>query len=95
MSVYVAFSDEADVGNKDGEFIVCGYVADENEWPWFARAWQQRVLDGPPTIPYFHTNPLKSHEWREKHGICLNDAENRIDEAVRVLGRVHTIRTKR
>lgn len=85
MSVYVAFSDEADLGSKGGKFVVCGYVAAENEWPWFARAWQQRVLDGPPKLPYLHTNPLKSHKWRQQHGICLNDAERRIDEAVNVL----------
>jgi hypothetical protein len=85
VAVYVAFSDEADVGSKDGEFVVCGYVAAETEWPWVARAWQERVLDGPPKIPYLHTNALKTLEWQQRHGIGPNDAENRISEAVRVL----------
>jgi hypothetical protein len=85
VAVFVAFSDEADVGNKHGDFVVCGYVADERDWPDVASAWQERVLDGPPKLPYFHTNPLKTYEWRQEHGIGLNDAECRIDEAVRVL----------
>jgi hypothetical protein len=54
VAVYVAFSDEASVRNTEGEFFVAGYVASELEWPWVARAWQERVLDGPPRIPYLH-----------------------------------------
>jgi hypothetical protein len=87
VAVFVAFSDEADVGDKSGKFVVCGYVADEEEWPCFARAWQERVLNGPPKLPYLHTNPLRNYEWRQEYGngISLNDAEYRLDEAVRVL----------
>jgi hypothetical protein len=88
MAVFVAFSDESGVGNPDGEFLVSGYIADEERWPSIVTAWQERVLDGPPKIPLFHMNEIRRPEWRAKHKITFNEAEGRISEAIRVLNSV-------
>lgn len=85
MAVFVAFSDESDVGNAQGEFFMGGYVADEKEWPWVVKAWVERVLDGPPRIPYLHMTEIRREEWRADHSISYNQAEERISEAVRVI----------
>jgi hypothetical protein len=85
MAVFVAYSDESGVGDPSGEFLVGGYVAREDEWPWIARAWQERVLDGPPKIPYLHMREIRDPEWRQQRRISVNDAEERVSEAVRVM----------
>lgn len=85
LALYVAFSDEAAAAGSSGEFLVAGYVAREDEWPWFARAWQERVLDGPPKIPYLHLTEIRSRQWRKEHSISFNEAEKRVEEALRVL----------
>jgi len=85
VAVYVAFSDESGVPDPRGEFLVAGYVASESEWPWFARAWQERVLDGCPQIPYLHMTEIRSRGWRATHSISFYEAERRVDEAVCVL----------
>ncbi len=84
MAVFTAYSDESGVGDPSGEFLVCGYVADETVWPWLIAAWQERVLDGPPKIPYFHMQEMRRPEWRQEHG-TFNDAETRIHQAILVL----------
>jgi hypothetical protein len=85
VAIFVSFSDESGVADPTGEFLVSGYVADEKNWPYVAAAWQERVLDGPPKIPYFHMKEIRRPEWRAEHGITYNQAEDRISEAVRVL----------
>lgn len=85
MAVYIAYSDESGVADPSGEFIVGGYVAAEQEWPWVERAWQERVLDGPPKLPYFHMNEIRREDWRTQHKISFIEADRRTDEAVRVL----------
>jgi hypothetical protein len=85
VAVYTAFSDESGVATPSGDFLVGGYIASESEWPWVASAWQERVLDGPPKLPYLHMTDIRSRRWREEHSISLNDAENRVSEAVRTM----------
>ena len=85
MSVFVAYSDESGVGDPSGEFLVAGYIAPENDWQWIAGAWQERVLDGPPRIPYLHMREIRNPDWRTQNRISANDAEERVDEAVRVM----------
>jgi hypothetical protein len=85
LAVFVAYSDESGVADPLGEFLVAGYVAEEREWPWVVTAWQDRVLNGPPLLPFLHMREIRDEEWRDKHGISFNDSENRISEAVRVL----------
>jgi len=87
MAVFVAYSDESGVGNPSGDFIVTGYVANEKEWPYVAGAWQERVLDGDPRIPYLHVTELRDEKWRatKGNGISYHESECRIDEAVKIL----------
>jgi hypothetical protein len=85
VAVFVAFSDETEVAQADGEFFFGGYVAREDEWPWVSRAWQERVLDGPPSIPYLHMREIRNEDWRATHGISLHDAESRVSEAARIM----------
>jgi len=85
MSVYLAFSDEASVNEIEGEFLVAGYIAKETDWPEFSAAWQDRVLDASPPIPYLHMTEIRSPKFREKHGLTYYDSERRVDEAVRVI----------
>ena len=68
-----------------GDFLVSGYVADEKEWPCVASAWQERVLDGPPKLPYLHMSELRNEKWRDSLGITHLDSQDRVDEAVRLL----------
>jgi hypothetical protein len=85
MAVYTAYSDEAGIGDPDGEFLVAGYLARESVWPEIVRAWRERVLDGPPRIPMLHMTDIRSWRWRDSHGISHNEAEHRVEEAVRVI----------
>jgi hypothetical protein len=85
MAVFTAYSDESGVADPSGEFLVCGYVAEERVWPFVNAAWQERVLDGPPKLPYFHMKEMRRPEWRQQHAITFNDAETRIAQAILVL----------
>src|SRR5207247_2038198 len=85
MAVYVAYSDESEVAQPNGEFLFGGYIANETDWPCVSRAWQERVLDGPPPIPYLHLREIRNAAWRSQHGITLNDSEERISEAARIM----------
>jgi hypothetical protein len=85
MTTYIAFSDEAGVGDSDGDFLVAGYVASESNWPWTVSAWHDRVLNGQPRIPYLHMTDIRSRAWREENSISYNESENRVAEAVRIL----------
>lgn len=85
MSVYLAFSDESGVGDPRGKFLVAGYLAPESKWPALISAWQSRVLDGPPRIPYLHMTDIRSNAWRSEHAISYNEAEGRVAEAIRVI----------
>ena len=85
MPVYTAYSDESGVADPTGEFLVCGYLGTESTWDYVRRAWQERVLDGPPKIPDLHMTDIRSSYWRAKVGMAFNDSENRVAEAVRVI----------
>jgi hypothetical protein len=85
MAVYVAYSDEAGIGDARGEFLVGGFIARKSLWPEINRAWRERVLNGPPKIPYLHMTEIRNPAWRETHGVSYNESECRIAEAVWVL----------
>ena len=85
MAVFTAFSDESGVEDLRGKFLVGGYAASEMDWPFFARAWQERVLDGPPPIPYLHMKEIRRESFRAKHNLTPRDAEDRVDEAIRLI----------
>jgi hypothetical protein len=59
MAVYVAYSDESDVGDTNGSFIMGGFLASEQDWIELSELWQNRVLNGPPKIPYLHMKEIR------------------------------------
>lgn len=86
MAVFVAASDETSGGNVFSVYHYAGWIAPEPDWTlYFAPAWQERVLDGPPKIPYLHMTEMRSKAWRNQYGITEADAEERLDEAARVI----------
>jgi hypothetical protein len=85
LSVCVAFSDESSSGDSHGPFLMDGFVAPESDWPCVKKAWQERVLDGPPVIPLFHMRDIRDDKWRAHYGVTARDADCRISEASQVL----------
>ena len=86
MAVFISASDEYSGGDVRGTFLFAGYVGPEKDWSdLFVPAWQQRVLDGPPTIPYLHMTEIRSRKWRDEHGISKLAADDRVDEAALVI----------
>ncbi|HEY1679394.1 MAG TPA: DUF3800 domain-containing protein [Candidatus Sulfotelmatobacter sp.] len=87
MAVFVSASDEGSGANHLCQFEVTGWLAPEDDWSrFFAPAWQSRVLDGPPRIPYLHVTEIRSKKFREKYGLTQLAADNRLDEAASVIG---------
>lgn len=86
MAVFVSVSDESSGANHLSDFQCTGWLAPEHDWSqFFAPAWQERVLDGPPKIQYLHVTEMRSRAWREKNGITRLDAENRLDQAAHII----------
>lgn len=86
MAVFVSASDESSGGTHLSDFQCTGWLAPKQDWSrFFAPAWQERVLDGPPKLPYLHVTEMRSRAWRERHGITRLDAENRLDEAADII----------
>ena len=83
MAVFVSASDEHSGSNGRGPFLFAGYVGPERDWSKFlVPAWQERVLDGPPRIPYLHMTEIRSNEFRNTVGITRPAANARVDEAL-------------
>ena len=86
MTVFLAASDESSGATSSSDFQCTGWLAPEQDWSqFFIPAWRERVLDGPPKIPYLHVTEMRSRAWREKHGISSLDAERRLDEAASII----------
>ncbi len=91
MAVFVSGSDESAGKNQRDTFLFAGWVGPEQDWSqFFAPAWQERVLDGPPKIPYLHMTDIRSAQWRSKYGISKLQADDRIDEAFSLIRQMHT-----
>jgi hypothetical protein len=87
MAVFVSGSDESSGTTQRDNFLFSGFVGPENDWSsFFVPAWQERVLDGPPAIPYLHMTDMRSKKWRARYGISRLDVEDRIDEAISLIG---------
>lgn len=92
VAVFLSFSDEAGTGDPQGDFLVEGYLAPELDWPFVARAWQQYVLDGPPKLPYLHMIEVRNEDWLKRFGIGYLEAQDRIDEAARIISHAGSLR---
>ena len=83
MAVFVAASDES---SGAGLYHYAGWLAPEPDWSlYFTPAWQDRVLNGPPKIPYLHMTEMRSKAYRAKWGLSELEADDRLDEAARVI----------
>jgi hypothetical protein len=92
MAVFISASDENTATDKR-EFSFGGFIAPEEDWSrYFAPAWQERVLNGPPPIPYLHMTEIRSRKFRDQHGLSRDDADSRLDEAVRVIEQLGSLR---
>lgn len=86
MAVFVSGSDETSGKTQRDTFLLGGWLAPEPDWShFFAPAWQERVLDGPPKIPYLHMTDIRSAKWRDQHGLSKLNADDRIDRAIRLI----------
>ena len=86
MAVFVSASDEYSGSDGRGLFLWAGYVGPQEDWwRFFVPAWQQRVLDGPPKIPYLHMTEIRSKAFRDQWGLSRLAADERVDEAVAVI----------
>jgi hypothetical protein len=85
MAVFTAFSDESGSGNQRGSFVVGGCVADIDSWTYFSRAWQERVLNTEPAIPYLHMVEIRREAFKRQHRISDLQAEDRIRMAVEII----------
>ena len=85
MAVVVGFSDESASGDSLGPFLQAGYIAPETSWPFVADAWAERVLCREPCIPYLHMIEIRDPEWRSRHGLSPFQAEEKIEEAAKVI----------
>ena len=89
MAVFVCGLDESSGKDRRDRFFMGGFVAPEADWvSAVTPAWQARVLDGPPQIPYIHMTDIRSSRWREEHGLTESDADMRVDAAIDVIDRV-------
>jgi hypothetical protein len=86
MTVYVCAADESSDQNPRGHFFYGGFSAPINDWQReFADAWTERVLNGPPEIPYLHMTDILSPKWRAQYGLTERQANERLDVAARVI----------
>jgi hypothetical protein len=92
MAIFVSASDEHSGKDRHGNFFFGGWLAPEEDWSrFFAPAWQERVLNGAPRIPYLHMTDIRSRAWREEHGLSREEADCRIDEAIAVIDQLGSL----
>src|ERR1700687_3364947 len=96
MAVFVSFSDESSGKTERDTFLFGGWMGPEEDWSrFFTPIWDERVLAGPPRIPYLHMTEIRRPEWRKAQGLTEIDAENRIDQGCVILDQLanlHPIR---
>lgn len=83
MAVFVCVTDES---YDDRSFVYGGFAAPADIWDvWFDRAWTERVLNGPPPIPWLHMTEVMNTEWQSEHGLTPWQADRRLDCAADVI----------
>jgi hypothetical protein len=83
MAVFVCVVDES---YDQDNFFYGGFAAPITDWEGcFATAWNERVLNGPPRIPYLHMREILNPDWQKEYGLTEKDAHHRLDEAANVI----------
>lgn len=86
MAIFVAAADETADHQPPRRFLYVGIGASADDWDSsFSPAWDERVLAGPPRMPYLHMTDMLSAKWRAVQGMSELDIDGRLDEASRVL----------
>ncbi len=86
MAVFTAASDESAGKDRHDKFVFAGLIANEEDWSKiFAPAWHGLVLKGPPEIEYLHMTDIRSRKWREEQFLTEQDADERVDRAVKAI----------
>jgi hypothetical protein len=83
MAVFVCAADES---YDDGSFFYGGFAAPVDDWEGgFAHAWNERVLNGPPQIPFLHMTDIRDWGWQVEHSLKPWHAHDRIEAAADVI----------
>jgi hypothetical protein len=91
MAVFLAGCDESAGKTKRDVFLLGGFVGPRQDWSeCFSPAWDERVLAGPPRIPYLHMTEIRSRKWREQHGLTELQADDRVGEAFVLLDQMQS-----
>ena len=92
MAVFASASDESDGGHHRSTFWHGGWVAPVTDWSlYFAPAWQERVLDAKPAIPFLHMTDIRNPKWRKEHGVSWLQAQDKMDEAAILIDQIGTL----
>jgi len=90
VSIFIAAFDETE--SSAGQFTLGGFIGPRADWrDHFSPAWCERVLAGPPAIPYLHMTDIRNDDWCRKHRITQTEAARRLDEAVRVIASTRSL----
>jgi hypothetical protein len=67
-------------------FIYGGFSGPADVWDGcFAAAWNERVLPGPPRLPFLHMTDIRDWNWQRRFGLQPWDADRRLDAAADVI----------
>jgi hypothetical protein len=89
IAVFICCADESSDAHQQNQFFFGGFAAPVSGWDEeVIPAWNERVLAGPPAIPYLHCTDAvaRRSEWRNKYGLTQWDAASRMTEGAYVLG---------
>ena len=92
MAVFLAASDETSGANAFALYHYAGWIAPVPDWwHYFTPVWYERVLEGPPRIPFLHMTDIRSRAWREKWKLSQLDADDRLDDAALVIDQLGSL----
>lgn len=92
MAVFVSASDESDGGHHRSKFWHGGWLMPETDWySYFAPAWQERVLDEKPKIPYLHMTEIRDPGWCKEHGLTWDQAQEKMDMAAILISQMGSL----
>lgn len=79
-----AFVDESGSPGREGIFTMGGVIAFNIKWEELILAWDFTLKSG-KAIPFFRTANLRSRDWRNLHGLSVNDANEKTEALARLM----------